>query len=193
MEREQQAEQTPYTYLKDLEKAILSSGTGLPVHQTSIDNWVGVSFLTGDHTLLISLNEVVEIMRIPLLAPVPGVKPWLRGMATCRGELFPVTDFNGFLTQKISALTQHSRIIVIHDAEEYAGILVDRVLGLQRIATKNIKLTTTKTIPLLAPFISGAIVNEQGEFPIIASAPLIHHPRFREVSLREDEFSEFEG
>lgn len=193
MEREQYPEQTPYAYLKALEKTILSCIKGLPVYQTSIDNWVGVSFLTGEHTLLISLKEVVEIMRVPLLATVPGVKPWLRGMATCRGELFPVTDFNGFLTQKISTLTQHSRILVIRDAEEYAGILVDRVLGLQRIANKNIKATITENIPFLIPFISGTFVNEHTEFPIIDSKLLMRHPHFCDVSLKEDELSEFEG
>ncbi|MBN9287648.1 MAG: hypothetical protein BGO43_13780 [Gammaproteobacteria bacterium 39-13] len=193
MEREQHLEQTPFAYLIGLEKAILNFAKGMPVHQTSIDNWVGVSFLTGDKVLLISLEEVVEIMRVPQLAPVPGVKPWLRGMATSRGELFAVTDFSGFLTQKISLLTHESRILVIHNADEYVGILVDRVLGLQRIANKNIKKAKTEIGSSLAPFITNAFIHDEGEIPIIDSKPLILDHRFNDISLREDELSEFEG
>lgn len=193
MEREQQLVSSPFVYLKTLEKALLLSAKGLPFYQISTDNWVGVSFLTGQQVLLISLEEVVEILRVPHLAPIPGVKSWIRGMTTSQGELFPISDFNGFLTQKVSALTQHSRVLVISYQDEYAGILVDRVLGLQRIANQNKQKITKEVIPTLAPFIIGSFVNEYLDLPIISSKLLMGHPRFRDVALKEDEFSEFEG
>jgi twitching motility protein PilI len=183
---------TPFDFLLAAKRAILSHATGLPYHDASIDNWVGVSFLTGQQVLLAQLEEVVEIMRVPYLAPVPGVKPWLLGMTTCRGELFPVTDLSGFLTGKASVLTLHSRILVIRSHEEYAGILVDRVLGLQRIASENQTKEWSSTIDELSPFITGAFVNEHLELPILSCKAIMEHPQFRDVALREDEIPEFE-
>jgi twitching motility protein PilI len=183
---------TPFETLLDVKRAILSHAKGLPYHEISVDNWVGVSFLTDQQVLLAQLEEVVEIMRVPELAPVPGVKPWLLGMTTSRGELFPVTDLSGFLTGKPSLLTLHSRILVISYHEEYAGILVDRVLGLQRIASENRKKEWSATINELTPFISGAFVNEHVELPIISCKAIMQHPQFRDVALREDEIPELE-
>ena len=55
-------QQTPFTFLASLEEEILSCAKGLPYHETSADNWVGVSFLSGRYVLLTPLEEVVEIM-----------------------------------------------------------------------------------------------------------------------------------
>ncbi|MBI2791485.1 MAG: chemotaxis protein CheW [Gammaproteobacteria bacterium] len=183
---------TPFEVLLAAKRAILSHAKSLPYHDTSVDNWVGVSFLTGQQVLLAQLEEVIEIMRVPDLAPVPGVKPWLLGMATCRGELFPVTDLSGFLTGKLSVLTLHSRILVIRYHEDYAGILVDRVLGLQRIASENQTKEWSSTLNELSPFIAGAFVNDHLELPIISCKAIMEHPQFRDVALREDEIPEVE-
>ncbi len=184
--------QTPFIFLASLEEEILSCAKGLPYHETSADNWVGVSFLSGRHVLLTPLEEVVEIMRVPEFAPVPGVKPWLRGMVTCRGELFPVTELNGLLTKKISTITHYSRILVINSHEEYFGILVDRVLGLQRIASQERRAQTQHNIAELTPFIIGAFINEHVELPIISCKAIMQDPSFRDVALREDEIIEVE-
>lgn len=183
---------TPFDTLRAQEQAILSHAKGLPYHETSVHHWAGVSFLTGQQVLLAQLEEVVEIMRVPQLAPIPSVKSWLLGMTTCRGELFPVTDLSGFLTGKVSLPTQHSRILVVSYHEEYAGLLVDRVLGLQRIANENRKKECKPTMNELSPFIVGSFVNEHVELPIISCRAIMQHPHFRDVALREDETLEVE-
>lgn len=181
---------SPFAALQALEGTILLNAKGLPLVETSVDNWVGVSFLSGHHVLLTPLDEVLEIMRVPELAPVPGVKAWLRGMVTSHGELFPVTDLNGFLSGKVSTLTHNSRILVIQSEEDTSGILVDRVLGLQRIdfkeKSKNVLIPSSET----APFIIGSFNNEALDLPVISCKAIMKHPKFRDVARREDEILE---
>ncbi|MGD9592301.1 MAG: chemotaxis protein CheW, partial [Candidatus Berkiella sp.] len=163
---------------------------GLPLHEASAKSWVGVSFLTGHQVLLTPLDEVLEIMRVPQLAPIPGVKSWLRGMVTSHGELFPVTDLNGFLTGKVSALTSYSRILVIKSNEGTSGILVDRVLGLQRIDYKEMTKEVANPPSEIASFITGAIMNEHLSLPIISCIAIMKDPKFRDVAQREIELSQ---
>ncbi|MBS0287230.1 MAG: chemotaxis protein CheW [Proteobacteria bacterium] len=181
---------TPFAVLAALEQTVLRCAKDLPYHETNVENWVGVSFLSGQHVLLTPLEEVVEIMRVPLLAEVPGVKPWLRGMVTSHGELFPVTDLNGFLCGKISLISHLSRILVIQTEKDTSGILVDRVLGLQRIQDKEKFKKTSHPIPELAPFMMGAFRNAYMELPVISCKAIMQNPKFRDVALRGNEIIE---
>ncbi len=181
---------SPFAVLQALEETLLRDAKGLPLHETSAQNWVGVSFLSGSHVLLTPLDEVLEIMRVPVLAPLPGVKTWLRGMVTSHGELFPVTDLNGFISGKVSALTHYSRILVIKSEEDTSGMLVDRVLGLQRIDfEKKSKIVANQSADI-TPFIIGSFTNEGLDLPIISCKAIMKHPKFRDVAQREDEKAE---
>src|SRR5438552_10691939 len=111
--RSQQEKLSPFDYLLALNESILSSARSLPQDEKTRKEWVGVSFLSGNHVLLVELHEVIEMMRVRLMFHLPAVKPWLRGMAASHGEIFPVTDLFAFLTKKLSTITHQSRILVI--------------------------------------------------------------------------------
>lgn len=175
----------PFVKLQALEETILKHAKGFPHHETVAENWVGVSFLSGNNVLLVPLEEIHEIMRVPLLANIPGVKPWLRGMVTSHGELFPVTDLNGFVSGKVSIITHDSRILVIQTQEDTYGMLVDRVLGLQRMAFEDKLKTAINPIPEFAPFIIGSFSNDHLELPIISCKAMMKHPKFRDAAQRE--------
>ena len=42
-------------------------------------------------------DEVVEILPMPQVTPVPGAQPWLLGVANIRGNLLPIVDLKQFL------------------------------------------------------------------------------------------------
>lgn len=182
---------TPYDFLLTIEQEIHIGTRTLPYDAIKKDDWIGVSFISGDLALLTAINEIVEILPVSQLALVPGVKFWLRGMATCRGELFPVTDLSGFLTRKNSVITKDSRILLMKFQGELSGLLVDKVLGLQRIGKENRKKDKMVEInEEYAPFIVGTCIIARVEVPIISCQEIVHHPLFRDVALREDEMSE---
>jgi twitching motility protein PilI len=185
---------SPFDTLLGLEKELIISGHK-PLSLSSDKSakggdWVGIVFLSGDLIFLIPLEEVVEILKVRHMATVPGVKPWLRGMTICRGsELCPVTDLSGFVTRKMSSITSHSRVLVISHQEEYSGILVNRVLGLQRLPAKNKRQATMINIEKFQPFIIGAFINENTELPVISGKLIVGHPDFFDVGLKEDELT----
>lgn len=191
--RSQQEEHSPFTYLLSLEETLRRSAKGLAYHELKSSDWVGVVFLSGNYVLVVPLEEVSEIVQVQVLAPIPGVKLWLRGMTTTHGELFPVTDLAGFLSQKVSLITNHSRVLVISYQEEYSGLLVDRVLGLHKIPPENRGTKPSIVIPEYEQFIIGSYISDNLELPIISCKAILQYPPFRDVALRGDEMSEVGG
>jgi twitching motility protein PilI len=85
---------------------------------------------------LIRLADAGEVIALPMLAEVPLTKPWFRGLANIRGNLYSVIDFAGFLGRGNVAPASHNRLLLFgaRAGELHAGIVVSRVLGLRNLA-----------------------------------------------------------
>jgi twitching motility protein PilI len=60
-------------------------------------------FLLSGENFLAPIGEVAEILKTPRYTMVPGVEPWMRGLANVRGRLLPITDMMMFLGRKSSS------------------------------------------------------------------------------------------
>lgn len=85
---------------------------------------------------LIRLADAGEVIALPPVADVPLTRPWFRGLANIRGNLFSVIDFAGFLGHPNVAPAAHNRLVLFgpRTGELRAGIVVARVLGLRNLA-----------------------------------------------------------
>jgi len=84
------------------------------------------------HNWLVAMVDISEVLSLPPLASVPLTRPWLRGIANVRGNLYCVADMAAFLYQGEATGVISNRLLVV--AERYAvnaALLVDRVLGLR--------------------------------------------------------------
>lgn len=182
-DRQIRVSQTPFQYLCALEQAVSSCTKEAPHPVMPKKDWVGLSFLSGQHFLLTPLHEIAGILPVSFLMPIPGVKPWLRGMATYRKEIFPVTDLSGFVTQKLTKITNHARILMLQSQGGYAGLLIDRVLTLQRTDYENKKdEILLGVMPLFEPYMQGSVVLPGSQLPIISCQLIIQHPHFIDVA-----------
>lgn len=81
---------------------------------------------------LIDLSDIGEVLPLPKLIRVPFTKPWFRGVANVRGNLYSVADMAAYERSGVASGDVHNRILLV--AERYAfnaALLVDRVLGLR--------------------------------------------------------------
>jgi twitching motility protein PilI len=85
---------------------------------------------------LIRLGDAGEVIAMPPVADVPLTKPWFRGLANIRGNLFSVIDFSGFLGRGNVPAATSNRLVLFgpRTGELRAGIVVARVLGLRNLA-----------------------------------------------------------
>jgi len=89
----------------------------------------------GEQNWLIDLVEASEVLRVPPITPVPLTRPWFRGVANVRGNLYSVVDFAEFLGTGISGTGEHARLVLLGERfRSAAALLVDRSLGLRNPA-----------------------------------------------------------
>jgi twitching motility protein PilI len=81
---------------------------------------------------LVDLVEAGEVIPVPPITPVAQTRPWFKGVANVRGNLYSVVDFPAFLGGKGVTLGEQSRLLLI--AQRYragAALLIDGSLGLR--------------------------------------------------------------
>jgi twitching motility protein PilI len=89
----------------------------------------------GEQNWLIDLAEAGEVMPVPPITPVPLTRPWFRGVANVRGNLYSVVDFAEFLGTGVSRGGEQARLVLLGERfRSAAALLVDRSLGLRNPA-----------------------------------------------------------
>ena len=81
---------------------------------------------------LVEMADVSEISPMPPITAVPFAKPWFRGVANVRGNLFGVIDMATYEHSGAANGYADNRVLLV--AERYAfnaALLVDRVFGLR--------------------------------------------------------------
>ena len=81
------------------------------------------------------LREAGEVIPVPAITPVPLMRPWFRGLANIRGNLYSVVDFPAFLQRKPVPPGDQARLLLFSERFRLgAALLIDRSLGLRNPA-----------------------------------------------------------
>ena len=130
---------TAFELLLQIDRRCRLLAADLPSQPTRQDSWSGIGFRLGEHWYVAPMGEVGEVLHEPRFTLVPGVKPWVKGVANLRGRLLPIMDLCGFFGQEVSAARKQRRVLVVEHDEVFAGLLVDEVFGLQHFARDSLE------------------------------------------------------
>ncbi|MGB4812048.1 MAG: chemotaxis protein CheW [Methylophilaceae bacterium] len=94
--------------------------------------------LVGDKHMLINLIDIVEVLPVPTVKPVPFTQPWFLGVSNVRGVLYNLTDLAQFMRlpapDKTIPKSIHSRILLLRSqVTTQAALMVTSLLGLRNI------------------------------------------------------------
>jgi twitching motility protein PilI len=120
---------TPFDVLADYERRSLAHVAGLPEQIDAPGMWRGVGYRIGSHRLASGFEEVLEILTLPSVTPVPGAQPWLLGLANVRGSLLPVVDLKQFLEGERTVLHEGQRILLVRQSGGNIAVLIDELYG----------------------------------------------------------------
>jgi len=85
---------------------------------------------------LVDMVDISEVLPLPKLTTVPFTKPWFRGVANVRGNLYSVVDMAGFEGTGVASGDASNRMLLVAERFAFnAALLVDRVLGLRDAQT----------------------------------------------------------
>ena len=81
---------------------------------------------------LVEMGDISEVLPLPPVAAVPYAKPWFRGVANMRGNLYSVTDMAAYHYGSVTPGSIQNRVLLVAGRYAFnAALLVDRVLGLR--------------------------------------------------------------
>jgi twitching motility protein PilI len=120
---------SPFETLLDYEERSLAHNPGRPELVEAPGHWRGVGFRLGQRRLVSSFDEVVEILPLPPVTPVPGAHPWMLGVANVRGSLLPVVDLKQFLEGERTVVHEGQRCLVVRQAGGNVAVIIDELFG----------------------------------------------------------------
>jgi len=126
-----------FDLLLDYERRSLTHQSGRPELVEAPGYWRGVGFRIGRHRLVGAFGEVVEILNLPTLTPVPGAQPWMLGLANVRGSLYGVVDLKQFLDGERSAVNEGQRCLLVRQPGGNVILLVDELYGQRTFNDSN--------------------------------------------------------
>lgn len=131
------APRSPFEVLTDYEQRSLSHVAGMPEQIEAPGLWRGIGFRLGKRNLASSFSEVVEIITIPPVTPVPGGDIWLLGVANIRSTLIPVVDLKLFLEGERTVQHATTRALVVRQTGGNVAVLIDELYGQRNFTDEN--------------------------------------------------------
>lgn len=172
---------SPFEILTKLEARFRKNASGLPVAQAVIDDWIGIGFAINDIPLIAKMDDVSEILPPPETIRVPGVAPWVKGLANIRGNLMPVLDMNGYLYGKPTNIRKESRILIINKLGIVGGLLVDEVYGLRRFKPEEHQKQTREDAGSVGEYLAGTFVDQVRRWNVFSVEKLARAEQFLRV------------
>ncbi|TWI58409.1 twitching motility protein PilI [Pseudomonas duriflava] len=172
---------SPYFILSQMEGRCRDLAAGLPAQQEMVRSWSGIGFRMGTQLFVAPMGEINEILHEPRYTQLPGVKPWVKGVANVRGRLLPLMDLNVFLGGESSSSRLKRRILVVDVDDIFAGLIVDEVLGMQYFPNASFSELPATSADSLQPFIHGAFTRES-EWLVFSPHALVRHQQFLSVA-----------
>ncbi len=142
--------------LSEIKAATFANAAPLPLRESVHPEWQGLGYQVGGLRLVSPMGEISEILKLPRLSVLPGVKPWLLGIANVRGRLIPVIDLHEYLGMTTTLPIVQWRVLVVEDEELVAGFLVEQSLGIQHFLEDSFEETTADGVAALQPYLRGA-------------------------------------
>ena len=172
---------TAFELLLQIDQRCRLLAADLPSQPTRQDSWSGIGFRLGEAWYVAPMGEVSEVLHEPRFTQLPGVKPWVKGVANLRGRLLPMMDLCGFFGHELSTVRKQRRVLVVEHNEVFAGLMVDEVFGLQHFAQDSLEPVEALNGPI-APFIRGRFRREQ-HWQVFSPFALARSQSFMHVAL----------
>ena len=172
----------PFEVLQDYETRSLAHVVGLPEQLDAPGLWRGVGYRVGQRRLASGFDEVVEILGMPPVTPVPGAQPWMLGVANIRGNLLPIVDLKQFLEGERTVLHEGQRVLVVRQPGGNVAVTIDELFG-QRSFVEEQKIEAE---PLAdgryANFVERAYRLGEHEWGVFSLDRLARTPEFRQAA-----------
>jgi purine-binding chemotaxis protein CheW len=133
----------------------------------------------GGERFAVEAGLVHEVVRLPPFTPLPGMPPFLLGVAAHRGEVLPVVDLARLMGRGEAHLHNRSRVAVVRMEGMVVALLADQVEGLTRVKAAMLEPAPVGATARGAEFLAGVSSDPMGTFSLLDLRRLVQVARSR--------------
>ena len=174
--------QNPIELLRRMQQESMENSPGLPQEIEAVTLWSGVGFRLGDMLVVTPLDHVLEILPPPSMTSVPGVKPWLKGVANVRGNLITIVDLPEYFGKPPVFADDKARLLIMNIPGFNTGLLVNEVLGLRHFDEELERQDLSGLDDPVVGQLNGAFLRDNMLWGVFNMKSLAEHPSFRHVA-----------
>ncbi|MDX1605566.1 MAG: chemotaxis protein CheW [Candidatus Competibacterales bacterium] len=173
----------PFDQLQELARRCAEAGQALGADAGARVVETGLlAFRVCDRYFMAALGDVGEIVPVPPLTRVPGVRSWLLGIANLRGTILTVVDLNDFISDQPTVRTRSCGVLVVTGGGWRYGLLVDEVIGMRH--PNQAAASVPGDLPAeLRPYVSGSFTSDGREWLLFRFAGILDNERFLDAAL----------
>ncbi|HBK55806.1 MAG TPA: chemotaxis protein CheW [Xanthomonadales bacterium] len=174
----------PFATLLEFERLSLAHRPGRPDLVQAEGHYRGVAYRIGGFRLVSDFSDILEILTVPAITPVPGADDWMLGIANVRGNLVPVVDLRRFLLGERSLVFDGQRMLLIRQQGGNVAVLVDEFFG-QRGFVEDERIdapTEQERYPRLTGFVARSYQVGGHDWSVFDLARLTRTPEFRQAA-----------
>ncbi len=173
-----------FDILREMHSDTFRNAAPMPTKAEDQAEWQGLGFQIGGVRLVSPLGEVSEIMQLPRYTTLPGVKPWLLGIANVRGRLIPIVDMHQYLDVPTALPRKDWRVLVVEEGDLVAGLLIELSLGMQHFLEDGFVEAAPPELPGLQQNLRGAYRHGGRMYYVVSLLSLVRDKKFFEVAQR---------
>ena len=170
--------QQAFQALANLAALSRRSALGLPAQVNIKPHWSGIGFGLLGRRFVVPMGEISEMLEVPTFTRLPGVQPWVKGVANIRGRLLPVYDLANFMGGHINTPRKQQRILILEDGDLYTGLLVDQVFGMQHFPVDTYSSQVSGLAAEVLPFVGGSYQQQGLEWVVFSPRELSQNSIF---------------
>lgn len=144
--------------------------------------WTGIGFGLLGERFVASMGEVVEVMSVPHSTKLPGVKPFVAGIANVRGRLMTLIDLAPFFGDRSKVAKSSRRVMVTEEGGSYIGFLIDESMGMQHFPQDGFSRQMGQVKEQFKPFLLGSYRVSGTLWPVISLHTILSDPRLEKLA-----------
>ncbi|UCH52953.1 MAG: chemotaxis protein CheW [Pseudomonadota bacterium] len=174
--------QDPIALLRQLQQRSMATAPKLPQEIEAAVLWSGVGFRLDELRLVSPLDQVSEVLPCPSMTPVPGTKPWLKGVANVRGNLITIIDMAEYFGKTSVYADDKARILLLNIPGLHTALMVHEVLGLRHFDEELERQDLSGLDDPVLAHLSGAFLQGESLWGVFDMKSLADSMTFRHVA-----------
>jgi twitching motility protein PilI len=169
-----------FQYLQEISAHYRRKARPLPALKTPDVHWSALLFQLGDYRFVCQQAFIHEVLALPSFAALPSANDWVLGVANLRGALLPLVDLGAFVGQP-SKSTRQRRVMVCRHQEQWLGLVVDTVMGVQRLKDEQVDQEGECPLTRMQPYAHTSILIRHHRYWVMTLEALLNDPAFMAV------------